>query len=83
MNRKIIIKMEDLNKGIYFFLKEVGADIPLEWSAEAIDSVRHAIIEAFGKMGVTLQIDDRLPSVPSSNLSKKEGNWDASLKSSH
>ena len=58
MNRKIIIKTDDLNREIYLFLNEVGTDMPLEWTFEAIDPVRHAVVEAFEKMGVTLEIDE-------------------------
>jgi hypothetical protein len=73
MKRKIIIKSEDFNREIFSFLKEVGADIPIDWNIEALDRIRNAVIEAYEKMGVTLEIDDRLQSFPSSNLSKKEG----------
>jgi hypothetical protein len=73
MKRKIIIKSDDFNREIFSFLKEVGADMPIDWNIEAIDRIRDAVIEAYGKMGVTLEIDNRLRSIPSSNLSKKEG----------
>lgn len=56
--------MEDLNREIYSFLTEVGADMPIDWNNEALDRVRNAVVEAFGKMGVTLQIDDRPQSPP-------------------
>ena len=73
MKRKIIIKSNDFNREISSFLKEVGADMPIDWNIEALDRIRNAVIEAYEKMGVTLEIDDRLQSIPSSNLSKKEG----------
>ena len=72
MNRKIIIKSDDFNKEIFSFLKEVGADMPLDWNIEALDWIKNAIIEAFEKMGVTLEIDDRLQSIPR-YLTKREG----------
>jgi len=31
MNRKIIIKADDLYREIFSFLKEVGVDIPIDW----------------------------------------------------
>jgi hypothetical protein len=72
MKRKIIIKSNDFNREISSFLKEVGADMPIDWNIEALDRIRDAVIEAYEKMEVTLEIDDRLQSIPSSNLSKKE-----------
>jgi hypothetical protein len=73
MNRKIIIRSDDFNSEILSFLTEVGADMPIDWNIEALDRIRNAVIETYEKMGVTLEIDDRLQSIPSSNLSKKEG----------
>jgi hypothetical protein len=64
MNRKIIIKSDDFNKEIFSFLKEVGADMPLDWNIEAFDCIKNAVIETFEKMGVTLEIDDRLQPIP-------------------
>jgi hypothetical protein len=64
MDRKIIIKSDDFNKEIFSFLKEVGADMPLDWNIEALDCIKNAVIETFGKMGVTLEIDDRLQPIP-------------------
>jgi hypothetical protein len=72
MNRKIIIKSDDFNKEIFYFLKEVGADMPLDWNIEALDWIKNAIIETFEKMGVTLEIVDRLQSIPP-HLTKREG----------
>jgi hypothetical protein len=72
MNRKIIIKSDDFNKEIFSFLKEVGADMPLDWNIEALDWIKNAIIETFEKMGVTLEIVDRLQSIPL-YLTKDEG----------
>ena len=73
MKRKIIIKSNDFNREMLSFLKDVGADMPIHWNIEALDRIRNAVIEAYEKMGVTLEIDDRLQSIPSSNLSKEEG----------
>jgi hypothetical protein len=64
MNRKIIIKADDFNTELFSFFKEVGADMPMDWNIEALDRIKNAVIEAFEKMGVTLEIDDRLQSVP-------------------
>ena len=64
MNRKIIIKSDDFDKEIFSFLKEVGADMPLDWNIEALDWIKNVVIETFEKMGVTLEIDDRLQSIP-------------------
>ena len=72
MNRKIIIKSDDFNKEIFSFLKEVGADTPMGWNIEALDRIKNAVIETFEKMGVTLEIDDRLQSIPP-YLTKREG----------
>jgi len=59
MDRKIIIKMEDLTKEIHSFLAEVGAGMPVDWDTEALDRVRNAAIEAYEKMGVKLEVDDQ------------------------
>jgi len=61
MSRKIIIKTDDFDKEIRSFLRDVGADMPIKWNMEALDQVKNAVIEAFKKMGVGLEIDDRLP----------------------
>ena len=73
MNRKIIIKSYDFNREIFSFLKEVGVDMPIDWNIEALDQIKNAVIEAFEKMGVTLEIDDRFQSIPSSYLTKRKG----------
>ncbi|OGP91983.1 MAG: hypothetical protein A2157_15515 [Deltaproteobacteria bacterium RBG_16_47_11] len=67
MNRKIIIKTDDLNKEISSFLTEVGAGVLMSWNIEALIRVRNAVIEAYEKMGITLEIDDCLQSIPSPN----------------
>jgi hypothetical protein len=72
MNRKIIIKSYDFNKEIFSFLKEVGADMPIDWNIEDLDQIKNIVIETFGKKGVALEIDDRLQSIPSSHLTKRE-----------
>jgi len=65
MDRKIIIRLSDFNKEIYSFLMGIGADNSLDWNIGALDQVRHAVVDAFGKMGVTLEVDDELePSYP-------------------
>jgi hypothetical protein len=61
MSRKIIIKIGDLDKEIRSFLRDVGADMPIDWNREALDQIKNAVIEAFRRMGVGLEIDDRLP----------------------
>ena len=72
MNRKIIIKFDDFNREIFYFLKEVGADMPMDGNIEALERIRNAVIETFEKMGVTLEIDDRLQSISSPYLTKRE-----------
>jgi hypothetical protein len=57
MNRKIIIKAKDFDKEICSFLTQVGADIPVNWSSNALALVRDAVIEAYDKMGITLEVD--------------------------
>ena len=44
MKRKIIIKSDDFNREIFSFLKEVGADMPIDWNSEALDRIRNAVI---------------------------------------
>jgi hypothetical protein len=61
MSRKIIITTGDFDKEIRSFLRDVGADMAIDWDTEALDQVKNAVIEAFKKMGVGLEIDDRLP----------------------
>ena len=72
MNQKIIIKSDDFSREIFSFLKEVGADMPIAWNLEALDRIRNAVIEAFEKMGVTLEVDDRLQSISSPYLTQRE-----------
>jgi hypothetical protein len=72
MNRKIIIKSDDFNKEIFSFLKEVGADMPMDWNIEALDRIKNAVIETFREMGVMLEIDDHLQPI-SPYLTKREG----------
>jgi hypothetical protein len=60
MSRKIIIKTDDLDKEIRSFLGDVAADMPINWNIEALDQVKNAVVEAFKKMGVGIEIDDRL-----------------------
>ena len=57
MNRKIIIRAKDLDKEICSFLTQVGADIPIDWNSNALALVRNAVIEAYDKMGITLEVD--------------------------
>ncbi len=61
MGRKIIIKTDDFDKEIRSFLGDVGADMPIKWSIEALDQVKNAVIEAFRKMGVGFEVDNRGP----------------------
>ncbi len=59
MNRKIIIQSHDFDKEIFSFLREVVADMPVHWDHEAIGRIRNTVIDAFEKMGITLEIDER------------------------
>ena len=61
MSRKIIIKTDDLDKEIRSFLGDVGADMPIDWDIDALDQVKNAVVEVFKKMGVRIEIDNRLP----------------------
>ena len=61
MSRKIIIKTDDFDKEIRSFLGDVGADMPIDWDIEALDQVKSAVVEAFKKMGIKIEVDDRLP----------------------
>ena len=63
MSRKIIIKTDDLDREIRSFLGDVGADMPIDWDIEALDQVKKAVVEAFEKMGIRIEIDDRLPAL--------------------
>jgi hypothetical protein len=60
MNRKIIFKAKDFDNEICSFLTQVGADIPINWSSNALALVRDAVIEPYNKMGTTLKVDKRL-----------------------
>ena len=61
MNRKIIIRANDLDKEIRSFLMQVGADIPVDWTGNVLGLVKDAVIEAYEKMGITLEVDECLP----------------------
>jgi hypothetical protein len=61
MSRKIIIKTDDFDKEVRSFLGYVGADMPIDWDIEALDQVKRAAVEAFEKMGIRIEMDDRLP----------------------
>ena len=63
MGRKIIIKTDDFDKEIRSFLGDVGADMPIDWNIEALDQVKNAVIEAFTKVGVRIEIDERNPTL--------------------
>ena len=56
---KIIIKSSDFNKEVLCFLNGIGADIPVDWTMEALERVRDAAIDAFEEMGILLEIDER------------------------
>ncbi len=60
MNRKIIIYSDDFDREILIFLREVAADMPIEWDDDAIGPIRKAVIGAFKKMGIVLEIDERV-----------------------
>jgi len=72
MNRKIIIKTDDFDKEIRSFLGDVGADMPVDWNIEALGQVKSAVIEAFKKMGIGMEVDDRL-SAPVNPLDVRSG----------
>ena len=72
MNRKIIIRAKDLDKEICSFLTQVGADIPIDWNSNALALVRNAVIEAYDKMGITLEVDERLQKIFITELSTSE-----------
>ena len=59
MDRKIIIKTDDFDNEIRSFLGDVGADMPIDWDKEALDQVKNAVIEAFKKMGVGIEVEPR------------------------
>ena len=59
---KIIIKSCDFDREIFSFLTEIGGDLPMDWNIEALECVRDAVIDAFEKMGIILEIDKRLQS---------------------
>ena len=59
MNRKIIIQSGDFDKEIFSFLREVVADMPVDWDDEAIGRIKDTVIDAFEKMGIILEIDER------------------------
>jgi len=61
MGRKIIIKTDDFDKEIRSFLGDVGADMPVDWNIEALDQVKNAVIEAFEKMGIGIEVDGGVP----------------------
>ena len=61
---KIIIKSGDFDREILSFLTEIGREIPIDWNIEALECVREAVVDAFEKMGIMLEIDERLqPSI--------------------
>jgi hypothetical protein len=72
MNRKIIIGANDFDKGICSFLTQVGADIPVDWNNNALSLVRDAVIEAYGKMGIALEVDDRFQKIFITALSSSD-----------
>ena len=72
MNRKIIIRAKDLDKEICSFLTQVGADIPIDWNSNALALVRNAVIEAYDKMGITFEVDERLQKIFITALSTSE-----------
>ena len=44
MNRKVIIHPDDFDKEIFIFLREVVADMPIEWDYDAIGRKRDSVI---------------------------------------
>ena len=72
MNRKIIIRAKDLDKEIRSFLTQVGADIPVDWTGNALALVRDAVIEAYDKMRITIEVDECLQKIFITALSTSE-----------
>ena len=60
MNRKVIIQTDDFDWEIYLFLKDVGAGLPVDWDTEAFGFVGNGIIKAFERMGIQIEVNDRL-----------------------
>ena len=67
MNPKIIIRSDDFDREIFIFLKEVVVDMPIDWDYDAIGRIRDTVIDAFIKMGIILEIDER----PESSIGKR------------
>ena len=63
MNRRIIIRAKDLDKEIRSFLTQVGADIPVDWTGNVVALIKDAVIGAYDKMGITLEIDECLQEI--------------------
>ncbi len=62
MDRKIIIKAEDLDREIHSFLAQVSADMPIKSDTNVLSLVRDAVIEAFGRIGLPLRLTSSLSS---------------------
>ena len=78
MNRKIIIREKVLDKEICSFLTQIGADIPINWSSNALAFVRDAVIEAYAKIEITLEVDECLPVhslLSGKRIWEKKGPW--------
>jgi hypothetical protein len=47
------------------FFSNAGRDryIPVNWSRNALALVRDAVIEAYDKMGITLEVDERFQKI--------------------
>ena len=72
MNRKIIIGAKEFDKEIFSFLTQVGADIPVDWNNNALALVRDAVIEAYDKMGIALEVDECLQKIFVTALSSSD-----------
>ena len=71
MKRKIIIESGDFDKEIFSFLKEVGADMPVNWNMETLDRIKNVVIQSFEEMGVELEIEGR-PQAMSPHFKEQE-----------
>ena len=60
MRIKIIIKRDDFNNAIYFFLQNMGTGMVTDWNVDALEIVRNALITTFEGMGITIETYDQL-----------------------
>ena len=58
MRIKIIIRRDDFNNAIYFFLRKAGTEMATDWNGDAVQIVRNAVITTFERMGITIETYD-------------------------